>query len=634
MAWDSKTGDAEVRMVMDSLVRRLEEDPEDFCCPISLCLMEDPVLAEDGRSYERKSIQEALRHRMASPLTNLYMGRRLVPDSKTKTAIVEFKEKVVEDIISHVPCMSPLQALKLLFRAEGFVREKLPDPAAKDALITILMLRARLPSPLRGDAISEFTTMCADPAVDLKKVVERFLCKLGLKSLLVELDDQTVARFCLAAHVAPKSACCHAVDREQVCRLAVHSGEQAGARKLWKFVKTRAACGNPEWVMAAGLVLAARYSILGVPGPLPCVISRKAIGYMQNPGMALSDAKNFFRLTLDFDDPAEATAEAQVKLLLDMCSQQEDEADRQKLLMEAHYVDPRDAEVLKQLTLCFTQELESKGKIENEDAFISFLLDVHGSIPAEFLSKMGFEDRTIRALAVEPEMVVKLAEQLESSGRGKDGAKILMTMSEELEEDGSASSQVKSQQASLQAYNMSGYSQEALHLVLSILSRRLLQMQHECREVQAKCSEQEDCIERLRDEQTQLHSYQQPMMTIEWDISRQELSTLTKGLSVNSPPFEIAATRLTAWFQYFPQGATSAEDGFASLYLFGDKDSIIECDLVVGLERKTMENSPVTPGGTGRGWANFVRIGAHKKISVIVYSVKSFVLSDLTYIYY
>ena len=103
---------------------------------------------------------------------------------------------------------------------------------------------------------------------------------------------------------------------------------------------------------------------------------------------------------------------------------------------------------------------------------------------------------------------------------------------------------------------------------------------------------------------------------------------------MNSPPFEIAATGLSAWFQYFPQGATSAEDGFASLYLFRDKDSIIECDLLVGSERRTMENSPVTPGGTGRGWANFVRIGAHKKISIIVYSVKSFVFSDLTYIYY
>ena len=31
--------------------------PEEFVCPISNFLMEDPVLAEDGRSYERETIE-------------------------------------------------------------------------------------------------------------------------------------------------------------------------------------------------------------------------------------------------------------------------------------------------------------------------------------------------------------------------------------------------------------------------------------------------------------------------------------------------------------------------------------------------------------------------------------------------
>ena len=36
------------------------EIPHEFCCPINLVLMEDPVLAADGYTYEREWIQKWL----------------------------------------------------------------------------------------------------------------------------------------------------------------------------------------------------------------------------------------------------------------------------------------------------------------------------------------------------------------------------------------------------------------------------------------------------------------------------------------------------------------------------------------------------------------------------------------------
>ena len=162
--------------------------------------------------------------------------------------------------------------------------------------------------------------MCADPSVDLKLVMEKFVCQLNMTSQLQGLDDQTISRFCLAARVPPKSACCNAVDREQACRLALQSHVQLGARNLWKFVLARALPGNPEWSKGAALVLAARHDMIQSLKDLPGAVSRMAVDYLQNRGKAACHARDFFRVSLDFDDdPKEGSTQFQVRLLLGMC---------------------------------------------------------------------------------------------------------------------------------------------------------------------------------------------------------------------------------------------------------------------------------------------------------------------------
>eukprot|EP00438_Fugacium_kawagutii_P021387 Skav232434 [mRNA] locus=scaffold189:204525:208032:- [translate_table: standard] len=42
--------------VQDGVLQKLLRDPVELCCPISLQLMEDPVIAADGHTYERASI--------------------------------------------------------------------------------------------------------------------------------------------------------------------------------------------------------------------------------------------------------------------------------------------------------------------------------------------------------------------------------------------------------------------------------------------------------------------------------------------------------------------------------------------------------------------------------------------------
>ena len=50
------------------------QDPPEFCCPISLQLMEDPVLASDGHAYERAEIEQWFASNSRSPVTGQVLG--------------------------------------------------------------------------------------------------------------------------------------------------------------------------------------------------------------------------------------------------------------------------------------------------------------------------------------------------------------------------------------------------------------------------------------------------------------------------------------------------------------------------------------------------------------------------------
>ncbi|OFW80393.1 MAG: hypothetical protein A2887_05520 [Alphaproteobacteria bacterium RIFCSPLOWO2_01_FULL_40_26] len=54
--------------------RRLMDDPEDFCCPISGSIMSDPVLTAAGHSYDRASLLQHFEYRKTDPKTRQDLG--------------------------------------------------------------------------------------------------------------------------------------------------------------------------------------------------------------------------------------------------------------------------------------------------------------------------------------------------------------------------------------------------------------------------------------------------------------------------------------------------------------------------------------------------------------------------------
>ena len=67
-------------------------------CPISLRLCVRPVVAADGRVYERVAIERWLSSKSTSPLTNQEMGNRLVDCASTRSLILEaIEDGVIEN---------------------------------------------------------------------------------------------------------------------------------------------------------------------------------------------------------------------------------------------------------------------------------------------------------------------------------------------------------------------------------------------------------------------------------------------------------------------------------------------------------------------------------------------------------
>lgn len=73
------------------LLKKEIEIPEDFCGPLSLQVMVDPVKASDGQTYERYEIERWLNEHNTSPMTGVILkNKTLTPDMELRNKIGEY----------------------------------------------------------------------------------------------------------------------------------------------------------------------------------------------------------------------------------------------------------------------------------------------------------------------------------------------------------------------------------------------------------------------------------------------------------------------------------------------------------------------------------------------------------------
>jgi Mg-chelatase subunit ChlD len=103
--------------------------PDEFLCPISYEVMEDPVILEDGHTYDRKSIEAWLVQRRTSPLTNRALSSMtLNPNYALRAAIERWRGEAADASTVATP---PMSSTPLFFHAGA--AEAVGISAAADA---------------------------------------------------------------------------------------------------------------------------------------------------------------------------------------------------------------------------------------------------------------------------------------------------------------------------------------------------------------------------------------------------------------------------------------------------------------------------------------------------------------------
>ncbi|GBG79962.1 hypothetical protein CBR_g30224 [Chara braunii] len=83
----------EIELSTNSSSRPLRSLPQQYVCPITADVMDEPVLAADGHTYERTAITAWLETHQTSPMTNLALeNKSLIPNLALRSLIREWEE--------------------------------------------------------------------------------------------------------------------------------------------------------------------------------------------------------------------------------------------------------------------------------------------------------------------------------------------------------------------------------------------------------------------------------------------------------------------------------------------------------------------------------------------------------------
>jgi hemoglobin len=90
------------RLLGNSLQARLDElceEDSEMCCPVTLMLYKDPVIASDGFMYEADSVKALIRNRQASPITREPLRQEYYPAKQKKSEVNAFREKRADALL-------------------------------------------------------------------------------------------------------------------------------------------------------------------------------------------------------------------------------------------------------------------------------------------------------------------------------------------------------------------------------------------------------------------------------------------------------------------------------------------------------------------------------------------------------
>ena len=182
----------------------MEHIPNEFLCPITLTIMQDPILMPDGQSYERNAIEAALALSPKSPITQQPMTMEDgIPNTSLLARIQEYQAQ-------HQPITNQiLSSNEIKIDSFGATIQQDPENPNNDLLhIHILPHEVQQRNPLNliamVDISSSMKTLAQIRDVESLLLTRLQLVKHALKTIvatLTEIDSITLISFCSKAQV-------------------------------------------------------------------------------------------------------------------------------------------------------------------------------------------------------------------------------------------------------------------------------------------------------------------------------------------------------------------------------------------------------------------------------------------------
>ena len=563
------------KQALRSLVKRLMEDPTEFCCPVSHELMEDPVVAGDGFTYERSCIEDWLKERRKSPMTGATIKTSVLnPNQDKKSAIIAFKEETVAEILRVAPQLTGSDAANVLNRAEHFVRSNLPDAAARRKLSAVLLQRAKLPGVGKGGVIQELVSLLLEMQDDEK--LQQFLCETEeseLLSLLWKLDEEMVTslhKTIRSASMSGSKPCRKMINKELACRFANRSMDDERLKKLWDLLQLKDVDDEEDWTKAAAVVLATFIDRLEVVvADLGMDVLSYARAYVEDHDSAKAFAEQFFSYDLGIANEAPTwPPQGSAKIFAEIASRIDDtHEEKLRFLMRAHEIDDFDDMIrktlVKQLHHSIAQEwvLERGDGLELESLYLKLVLEDEQEISEEVMSRIRLAEDQLKALTAEQLML--LSAHLDRAGRCNDAARLAVDAAKHFAAEGHDE---ESQNALLKAFRMDRNNGDAWEGLVDVVSDLRREFKAKCRDVdelKRKCRDLEKAQSSKSDEL--------PLMSFIWDLSSYDFQDFSKGERLNSDKFFLSSSGIRAWLVLVPKGCKSSKPDKAGGILYMDR---------------------------------------------------------------
>ncbi|KAG7359214.1 U-box domain containing protein [Nitzschia inconspicua] len=175
----------------------VDDIPEEFVCPLTLCVMKDPVVSKDGINYDRTAIVQWLaKGNQSCPLTRQPMKlSSLAPDNRLRKCIQQWRASQDEPIKNKRQSQKPNQRLAsldqvmglsddMLVRKEARLRQQPPmqtnDSSFRSGVLNLLALYEEIIALSEGSSrINEDLEALVETELGEIKVKDRDITKRG-----------------------------------------------------------------------------------------------------------------------------------------------------------------------------------------------------------------------------------------------------------------------------------------------------------------------------------------------------------------------------------------------------------------------------------------------------------------------